>query len=139
MVHCDYPDTCCSERAADAACPRAGIQGTGSLPVGQRRLWFRPDRRRGRLREKGKAADRYCLTQAAVHTDADDFITGFAQVGIIIPQVAGLCRAAGCHVFGVEVKYNLLSLIVAQADFYTFFVDTQYFGCFISYIHFVNV
>ena len=51
------------------------------------------------------------------------FITGFAQVGIIIPQVAGLCRAAGCHVFGVEVKYNLLSLIVAQADFYTFFVD----------------
>ena len=58
----------------------------------------------------------------AVHAGADDGIPRFLQVVVAVAQAACLAGAAGRVVFRVEIKGNLLSFVVAEADGFPVFI-----------------
>ena len=68
----------------------------------------------------------------------DSFVAGLTQVGIVVAQVAGLCRTTWSWVFGIKIEHYFFSFIIAQTNFFAFFIDTQYFGRFISDIHVIQ-
>ena len=49
--------------------------------------------------------DEFLVRLLVVYADSDNFITGLAQVGIVVAQVADLRRTARSRVFWIKAKY----------------------------------
>ena len=84
---------------------------------------------------EGVLLDELLVRLLAIYADAYHFVAGLTQGVVVVAQVAGLGGTTRCAVFRIEVEHQFLSFIIAQADFFAFLVDAQYFGGFVSYIH----
>lgn len=94
----------------------------------------------GNQREgEGILFDKLLMRLFAIYADAYHFVAGPVQGVVVVAQVAGLGGTSRCTVLRIEVEHQLLSFIIAQADFFAFLVNTQYFGGFVSYVHFEMV
>ena len=79
--------------------------------------------------------DEFLMRFGAVYAYSYHFVSGLTQFAVIVAQVTCLSRTARSTGFRIEVEYNLLAFIVAETDFFAFFVYTQQFGCFVSFVH----
>src|SRR5699024_1808262 len=89
------------------------------------------------IRNEGKRqivfAFKFFVAFGAVNADANDFITFFLQIFVIIPEVTGLSRAAGGIVFGIKIKDHLFAFVIFQRDLLAILVRGIYSGCFIAF------
>ena len=79
--------------------------------------------------------DKFVVRLAVLHTYAEHVKTGGLQLAVVVAQVAGLSRASGSHVLGVEIEHQFLPFVITQADLLPVLVLAQYLGGFVSYVH----